>query len=495
MKIKCFVISLCLLMLFGVAGGLFAEKKPSAEKQPTAAELPPTAKWIPEDELWKWTQFEGEVINIEVQSTPPCWAISKLLNEFEQFTGIKVNWTELTLEEIATRIILDFTTASGKIDVFSCDPYQTVAPLHAHLMDLNTFSEDSSLPMLNPKDFSEADWIGNAYYADETRVLAVPLNICNMILIYRKDVFTNPKYKDLFMKEMGYDWTPTDITWQNYYEIAKWINEKVEEGVITEVEFATGHHAKQADPLQCDFSNVLAAFGGDYFKKSPRASKWGTDLPGDCTLDEPEAIKAAEFYKKLIEVSAPGVANWDWVDLYDALSAGKIAMAPSWSEYAPDLENPEGSKVVGKLGYTLLPKGPTGRSANMWGGYGLAVNKYSPEAEKKAAWLFLVWATGPGVQELGIPLGYFPPTRYSVYETDTVKNMDPSLKEAMLASLEAAKEQNAYWRPKVPQWLECLVVIGSRVSKMITGQETPESAMQDAATQIDKITGWEKFKK
>lgn len=482
-KRKLVLVSVSLLILVGLGGHVLA------------GELPPTAKWIPKDDLWKWTQYRGEVITVEVQSTPPCWAISKLIPEFEKFTGIKVNWTELTLEEIATRLILDFTTASGKINVFSCDPYQTVAPLHAHLVNLGKFSADPSLPSLDPDDFTDADWIGNAYYVDETRVLAVPLNICNMFLIYRKDIFENENYRAMFQMEMGYDWIPTDITWQKYYEIAKWINEKINEGVITEVKWATGHHAKQADPLQCDFSNVLAAFGGDYFKKSPRAAKYGTDLPGDCTLNEPEAIEAADFYNKLISASAPGAPGWDWVDLYDAISAGRIAMAPSWSEYAPDLENPETSKVVGKLGYTLLPKGPTGRSANMWGGYGLALNRYSQEVTQKAAWLFVVWATGPGVQEVGIPLGYFPPTRYSVYDTDTVKDMNPSLREAMLASLKAAREENAYWRPKVPQWLECLVVIGSGVSKMIAGEKTPESAMKDVASQIDEITGWAKIKK
>lgn len=474
---KFVVISVSLFLLFGLCGNTLA------------VELSPTTKWIPEDDLWKWTQFKGETINVEVYSLPPLWAISKLLPEFEKLTGIKVNWAEYTYEELTTRLLLDFTTASGKIHVFACDPYQTVAPLAAHLLDLSQLWTDPSLPSINPADFSEADWIGNAYFVDETRTLAVPFNIVNMMLVYRKDVFENESYRAMFQMEMGYDWNPADMTWERYYEIANWINNKIKEGVITEVEWATGHHAKQNDPLMCDFSNVLAAFGGDYFKKSPTAAKYGTDLPGDCTLDEPEAIKAVEFYKKLMSVAAPGVANWDWVDLYDAIAAGKLAMAPSWSEYAPDLENPEASEVAGKIGYTLLPKGPK-RRASIWGGYGVSLNRYTPKVTQKASWLFLLWATGPGVQEVGIPLGYFPPTRHSVYETDTVRNMKPALKEAMLTSLEAAKEENAYWRPKIPQWLECLVVIGSELSRGVIGLKTPESVMKDAARQIDEITGW-----
>lgn len=454
----------------------------------------PTTAWIPDAELGKWTQFKGKGIRLifEGEDSPPAAAVAELLPQFEELTGIKIELTRTMLSTLVTKLLLDFTTRAGKIQVFHADPYQTLAPLDGHFVDLRKFMEDPSLPSLplGREDFTEMNWIGDAYMIDDERVLAIPFSGCQYGLLYRKDVFK--KYKDMFVTEMGYDWTPgPNITWDQYYEIAKWINEKAREGVITEVEWGTGHMAKMYDSLMCDFSNVLAAFGGDYFKGHPTVGTYGTDLPGRCTLNEPEAIEAARFYKKLIDIAAAGSTSWDWGGLHDAFAAGKIALAPQWFDYAPWCEDPATSKVYGKVGYTILPKGPAGRSFNIWGGYGLGINRYASEMEQRAAWLFMVWATSPAVQIVGLPLGYMPPTRYSVYKDPAMEEkIIPPLVEAMRATEKAYEPGNIYLRPKVPQWLECNSVIFTGLSKMLAGVKSPEEAMKDAAEQIDKITGW-----
>jgi len=469
--------------LLGIGSPLFSQERG------------PTTSWISDKDLWKWTQFRGKkiVLNWQGEDTPPAGALVDLLPEFERLTGIKVEITRTTLATLVQKLLLDFTTRAGKIHVFHADPYQTQAPLAGHLVDLRKFMQDPSLPSipLGKDDFTKLNWIGNAYMIDDERVLAIPFGGCQYGLFYRKDIFENPEYKDLFMREMGYDWTPgPNITWSQYYEIAKWINEKVKEGVIKEVEWGTGHQAKMYDSLMCDFSNVLAAFGGDYFE-NPVVGTYGTDLPGHCTLDEPEAIEAACFYKKLIDIAAPGSTTWDWGGVHDAFVAGKIALAPNFFDYASWAEDPTTSKVAGKVGYTILPKGPAGRSANIWGGYGMGINRYASEVEQRASWLFIIWATSPAVQIEGLPLGYMPPTRYSVFKDPAVEEkLSPPLVEALRATEKAYKPENIYLRPKIPQWLECDTVVYTELSKMLAGQKSPEETMKDISKQIDKITGW-----
>jgi multiple sugar transport system substrate-binding protein len=248
------------------------------------------------------------------------------------------------------------------------------------------------------------------------------------------------------------------------------------------------------DSLMCDFSNVLAAFGGDYFKGNPVIGTYGTDLPGPCTLAEPEAIRAATFYKKLIDIAAPGSTNWDWGGLHDAFAAGKIALAPNWYDFAPWAEDPASSQVSGKVGYTILPKGIDGTSENIWGGYGIGINRYASEKDQKAAWLFIVWATAPAIQTEGMALGYMPPTRNSVFKDPAIeRNLPASLVETVRAAEEAYKPENVYLRPKIPQWIEADTIIYTELSKMLAGRKSPEKAMQDAAKQIDKLTGWDKI--
>jgi multiple sugar transport system substrate-binding protein len=59
--------------------------------------------------------------------------------------------------------------------------------------------------------------------------------------------------------------------------------------------------------------------------------------------------------------------------------------------------------------------------------------------------------------------------------------------------VEAYKPENVYLRPKIPQWIEADTIIYTELSKMLAGKKSPEKAMQDAAKQIDKLTGWNKI--
>ena len=49
-----------------------------------------------------------------------------------------------------------------------------------------------------------------------------------------------------------------------------------------------------------DFSNVLWAYGGDYFDNGPDVGRYGSDDPGEPLLDRPESIEGAEMYRKLV---------------------------------------------------------------------------------------------------------------------------------------------------------------------------------------------------
>jgi multiple sugar transport system substrate-binding protein len=466
----------------------------TTESETKVGELGPTTSWIPDEDLSKWTQFKGQniVLNFQGEDSPPAGAVIGMIDDFTNLTGITVEMTRIPLASLVQNLMLDFATQAGNIQVFHADPYQTTAPLAGHFTDLRKFMTDSTLPTipLGQEDFTQMNWVGDAYMGKNGEVLSIPFSGCQYGLFYRKDVFE--KYKSLFQTEMGYDWTPgPGITWDQYYEIASWINKKVKDGTITEVEYGAGAQAKMYDSLMCDFSNILASYGGDYFKGNKDIGTYGTDIPGACTLGAPEAIEAATFYKKLIDIEDPGSTGWDWGGLHDAFVAGRLALAPNFFDYAPWVEDPSTSKVAGKAGYTILPKGPTGKSQNIWGGYGLGINGYSSETDQKAAWLFLVWATSPAIQYEGLDKGYMPPTRTSIYNNpDLSKKLSPALVETMKAIEMAYVPENNYLRPKIPQWIECDTIIYTELSKMLAGNKSPEKAMLDAASQVDQATGW-----
>jgi multiple sugar transport system substrate-binding protein len=449
-------------------------------------------------EGFDWKEFEGVELNLISENTPPSSAIAANIDQFEDVTGIKVNIEQTDLSTVVEKVSLDFNSKSAKYHLIYADPYQILAKQSEHFLDLNQLIDEPTLPDVpgGLEDFSQAQLEATGYMGDKDEIFALPYDNPTMVLAYRKDVFE--KYKDLFMEEKGYDWTPgPEMTWEQYYEVAKWITEKAKEGVITEVQYGTGHQAKQHDSLMNDFSNILAANGGDYFKKD-NLGNLGSTKPGESAMDSKVALESAEFYNKLLKVAAPGSTSWDWSGVAEGFAAGNIAMIPEWHEFSAMFENEDSSNVAGKVAWTVLPKGKE-RRAHMFGGTGIGINKYASDEEIKAAWLFTVWSTSPQAQYMILKSeqGGSTPTRNSVYELADVKaGMEPGSPEskempnllAMKPTLEAWKEENVYMRPKIPQWPQVNTYIFTELSKMLAGQQEPKETVEKITKQTNEIT-------
>ncbi len=299
-----------------------------------------------------------------------------------------------------------------------------------------------------------------------------------MVWMYRKDIFE--ANRERMQQDLGFDPMPSDdSTWEQFYATSKWIRENKPDGIP----YGSGHQAKQHDSLMNDFSNVLWAYGGDYFDNGADVGRFGSDDPGEPLLDRPEAIEAADMYRKLLSIAHPSSTGWDWSGLAEAFMAGQMAMVVEWHEFAGDIEK---SKIAGKVGYARLPRGPK-RCACMYGGTGIGINGMASENEQKAAWLFVNWATSPETQlsNLKSEVGGGTPTRESIYELPEVKaaRNPPSKMPNILttdAVFEEWKPENIGLRPKIAAWNECDTVIFTQLSKMLAGQQAPDQCMRNA---------------
>lgn len=145
-----------------------------------------------------------------------------------------------------------------------------------------------------------------------------------------------------------------------------------------------------------------------------------------------------------------------------------------------------------------MPRGPR-RSANIYGGTGIAVSAGSSGARRGAAWLFVNWATSPATQlaNLQSSVGGGTPTRSSVYELPEVQQA--TRRPSQLPNILTAPAVNTAWeadyiglRPKIPMWNECDTALFTELSRMLAGQQSPLEAMGKAADRIDDIVarGW-----
>jgi multiple sugar transport system substrate-binding protein len=337
---------------------------------------------------------------------------------------------------------------------------------------------DDSLPSLDDEgDFIPTQLDAAGRFVNHDKVYALPYDAPTMIWQYRKDLFE--KHRQRMQQDLGFDPMPSDkSTWEDFYKISKWFRKNASH----EVPYGHGNQAKQHDSLMNDFSNLLWAYGGDYFHNGTQVGRMGSNDPGEPILDSQEAVQAADVYNRLVAIGHPASRGWDWDGLGAAFAAGQVAMCVNWHEFAA---SNEASKIKGKVGYAALPRGPK-RRACMYGGTGLGINGVASETEQKAAWLFVNWATSKKVQlaNLKSKVGGGTPTRDSVYKLPQVQKAkhEPSSMPNILttdAVFEAWKPENIGLRPKIAAWNECDTVIFTQLSKMLAGQQAPDSCMRN----------------
>ena len=114
------------------------------------------------------------------------------------------------------------------------------------------------------------------------------------------------------------------------------------------------------------WTNFLLGYGGEFL-----------DAKGNILTDGPEAIEATKLYQRLLTKPAPpGVAGFNWMESMASFLQGKVGMWIDGVGLAPPLEDPNTSRVVGKVGYAVMPSGPKGQySATFGDGIGVTAGE------------------------------------------------------------------------------------------------------------------------
>ncbi|HHY46503.1 MAG TPA: extracellular solute-binding protein [Firmicutes bacterium] len=225
----------------------------------------------------------------------------------------------------------------------------------------------------------------------------------------------------------------------------------------------------KGNPVISEFTPILMAFGGRIFDDN-----WKV------VLNSPESIAALKFFAEdLKAISQPGCDAYDAGERAQEVAAGRGAQAEVWPAEVTDIvENPEVSKVVGKMAYTVVPAGPTGVRAPLMGNWLLAIPKAS--ANKHWAYEFITWATSARIQKIYAENGGIPFRRSILMDPELNKKYP--LFQAMARSLEAP----AQWRPRTQDWFAAEAILGTYVNGTLAGQYKPEEAIAKAAAEIQK---------
>jgi multiple sugar transport system substrate-binding protein len=150
--------------------------------------------------------------------------------------------------------------------------------------------------------------------------------------------------------------------------------------------------------------------------------------------------------------------------------------------FAPPIEDPQKSRVVGKTGYGVMPKGPATQAAGTFGD-GLGVVEAS--TKKEAAYLFCQWAISHDMGARLLQAGAGVPFRQSILT-------DPKVREGVKMPgewLDAVAESGKVSKLALPVVIpvtEFRDIYGVALTNMIGGAD-PETELKNATAQFEPV--------
>lgn len=400
-----------------------------------------------------WRQAEGTSLFVALNKHVYADALTQLIPEFEELTGIKVISEVYSQDEYMNKRLIDLSSGAGVFDIVMMDQAVVqyaqanwIEPLDDYLNDPTLVnSEAYDMDDFFPSLLDEGT-VGNQLYA-------IPVAGETQILYYRKDIFA----------EKGIE---VPKTFDELYETAVALKDTNMAGILLrgqKIHTAWGS------------TGFVWSYGGRIFDDPMNPSK--------SQFDSDAAAQGITMYAKLLQDAGPlGAGNYTWYEAVSDFQQGKAAMYLDASVFMGDIENPEKSLVSGKVGYAPMPKGPAGGYANSlaW-----LLSMSSSSKNKTGAALFLSWATSKDVSaRLGEETGVF--GRKSVLQSDAVRAKYPTeWTEAVLASLEADKPESGF--PRIVEIDEWLDIYGGAVNATILGLKDAKTNLGRAAAQMDKV--------
>ena len=335
---------------------------------------------------FNWRKFRGQKIQVAMQRIFTCDVLRKYEKEFEGLTGIKVESEQIPEQQFRQKLVMEFASGTPAVDVCFI-AYASQKRLFGKakwLSDLRPFISDANL---TPDDFDFADFTQPAIsYATQRdgRLDTLPIGFAYNIIMWNKELFAAKSLRP-------------PQTFQDLRDAAHKLHDPANgvSGFVT-------RGMKNANVIM--WTSFLLGYGVD-----------AIDSSDNLRTDSPQAIAAATLYRDLTRDYGPSaVIGYNWNECLTMFMAGRAAMYLDTTSVAQPVDDPTRSKIAGKAGYAVMPRGPVAQRAPVFGdGFGIA----AASNRKEAAWLYVQWATGKVNQARLLSGGYGGSARQSAYAT------------------------------------------------------------------------------
>jgi multiple sugar transport system substrate-binding protein len=233
----------------------------------------------------------------------------------------------------------------------------------------------------------------------------VPFLFGPQLLLYRRDLFENPKLCDLFEKKYR-EKLRVPRTWFEFNVISSFFTRSLNPN--SPVEFGTSFSARNAAILLPELMPRVWAYGGSVF-----------DGDSNPLVNSTTFKKGVNSLVEAFKYAPPQTLTYSVENTVEDFYLGKTAMLVSFASFIADVNNNAKSKITGKIGYANIPG-----NYSVLGSWGLAIP--SDKTDPSAALEFIRWTCDPEMSSYFAILDGQSPLK-NVYTNDELANHYPWL--------------------------------------------------------------------
>ncbi len=312
-----------------------------------------------DDESW-WTTaaepYQGVTIRGISESTPPSsYAADVLAAQFEDLTGIRVEFEVTSWDQMYDKAIKDMEAGTGIYDFVYIEQdiiYSYLA--QDYLVDITQMLDDNPELVAPAFDLEEfTTFLDYFIKPEDGHVYGVPMEAFIKPYLYRTDLFGDPDIQAAFEAEYGYPLAPA-TTHEQYADIAEFFTAYGDENDLnlwgTTVQAASGHSSSFYEY----FETIAPTFG--VYNWGINMDTWKATVENGGEMNSDAAKEALAFWIGMLDYAPPEATASTWDEVAASFAAGRAAQGWVYGENTAWIaSDPDRSQVVGNVGVALPP--------------------------------------------------------------------------------------------------------------------------------------------
>lgn len=388
-----------------------------------------------------------------------------LLTQFENTTGITVNFIFGAEDDIRTKIWLDATAHTGAYDIYGMDCYAVgqlavgsfVDPLDSYVAN----KADSTYFPTGFSDFYQSTLDANTYNG---KLYAMPTYCFGAGITYRADLFA--KYN-----------LTVPTTFDELNQTCFTLKADLAKDGVTGM-YPLVMRAQKGEEPTIETTGITWAYGGTWFANNARTVDQINSTKAYPTFNSSAFVAGYDEYTYLgRNYGPPGMSDYSWYECAQDLAGGKAAMFLGFSAMYWYCKATTTLPLT-DFGIARAPMGPVQRMDTFWT-FSYFMNDMSKN--KDATWEVLQLIASPQDQRLMAQTNLINtlPLK-SLMNSPDIQNWTKTSAADMAILIQSFNDSTIAYAPAIPEYKDLCYMLGTAASQCISGQSTPLASLQFA---------------